>query len=55
MLGEKSQIVFRVIAAIVFIGAGVKYLMGNEYLPAAITLTAGVVFTVFIIIKRNRK
>jgi len=53
MLKGKAQIIFRVVIGLVFLGVGIKYFIGNDYLWGAIFAVVGVTFVVSLFLKKN--
>lgn len=55
MLKGKGQTIFRIVIGFVFLGVGIKYFIGNEYLWGVISFVAGAAFIASIFLKKNGK
>lgn len=55
MLKGEGQTIFRVVIGLVFLGVGIKYFIGSEYLWGVVSFVAGVAFIASIFLKKNGK
>ena len=55
MLKGNSKTIFRIAIALIFLGVGVKFCFGGEYLHGVIALVAGAAFIASLFLKRNGK
>ncbi len=55
MLKGNSRTIFRIAITLVFLGVGVKFCFGGEYLHGVIAMVAGAAFIAALFLKRNGK